>query len=528
MQFYQKLGFTRTIAFFSLLIGLFVVHLGERVALREGKGWDGVTFVYYTQHFDSLIQNRLINTKIEEPDLTLTHKVNRFFPSMVVHYALRTVQIPINTPNIIQTFAYYNLFCFVLASVFIGIIGQKFDLQEKSKWLLWFMLLFNFAVVKRSFYEPALTDLSAICLGIGLIASWASDSWKGLLGLIILAIIGAFTWQPITIYAYILLLFPRNIKLIEHKNQYLNWFFPLFFGSLFLFKFLTDYDQFGIRVFSQVQEIYYGQVPMYQKGLFVSAALATFYTAGYFGFLLKNCSFKNLIYFLKPNLIFRIIPVIVLYFSVNYLNSLVTPNSLVSANDVTSGTVSGLATAAVQNPFSILLSFIYSPLALHSPLGFLFMHAAFFGVVFIIATFFYNSFTQTLRKEGGIAFVLIFLSSYQSSLLNPQSRIGTALFPFIALLAVLVADRQRWSNGLYIFLILLNIFASKIWLPVGDFSDPAFSWVRWYSSFGLWANWFWTFLIGFLFCLVGSILLVFVYKDLILNYLTRWKNIIKK
>ncbi len=521
-----KFSFDYLNPLFALILGLFLVNFSERVALREGKGWDGVTFVYYSQHFDSLASNRLINAKIEEPKLTLTHKINRFFPSMVAHYALRTAQIPINTPNIIEAFAYYQVFCLVLASIFIGIIGQKFDLQEKNKWLLWCLLLCNFAVIKRSFYEPALTDLTAICLGIGLIAAWSVDNWKGTVGLLVLAMIGAFTWQPITIYAYFLLFFPRNIKLIEEKNQYLNWFFPLFFGGLFLYKFLMDYEAFGVRIFSNAQEMHFGQVPVYQKALFVSAGLASLFTAGYFGFLLKNCSFKNLIYFIKPNIIFRISFIFILYFAVNYLNSLVAPVG--TSLDPTSGAVAGTASAAVQNPFGILFSFMYSPLALHSPLEFVIQHAAFFGVSFVIATFFYPKFTEILRKEGGIGFILIFLVSYASSMLNPQSRIGTALFPFITFLAVLLIDRQNWRKELYFLLILVNIFASKIWLTIGDFTDPAFSWVRWYSSFGLWANLRSVVINGFMFVLLGGILWIVIYKNLIMNYLTKWKIFTKK
>jgi len=519
---YQKIGFTKFIALFSLIFGLLLVNFGERVALREGKGWDGVTFVYYAQHFDSLIKNRLINTNIKDGNLTLTHKVNRFFPSMVVHYSLKIAQIPINTPNIIETFAYYNLLCLVLASVFIGIIGQKFDLEEKSKWLLWFLLLFNFSVVKRSFYEPALTDLTAILLGISLITFWALDNWKGVIGLVIIGLIGAFVWQPITIYAYFLLLFPRNIKLIEQKNSWLNLAIWAVFGGIFFYYFANAYFNVGVEAFSAAVEHYFGQTPIYEKGLLVSGILATLFTGAYFGLLLKDCSLKNIIYFVKPNIIFRIIPIFLLYFLVNYLNSLVTSLASPTA-DVSSQVINSVANTATQSPLAFLSIFIYHPLAMHTPLGFIFLHASFFGAAFIVASFFYDSFTKILRQECGIGFILIFLASYQSAILNPQSRIGTAFFVFIAFVAVLMIDRKKWSNWSYLLLILINIFSSKIWLQIGDFTNLEFSWLRWYTSFGMWTNLRWVIIIGFLFCVFGGVLWILERK----NWIIQIKKLLK-
>ena len=324
-EFYQKVGFTKSAAVFTLIFGLIMVHFGEKVALRGGKGWDGVTFVYYAQNFDSLISNRLINTEIRDGDLTLTHKVNRFFPSMIVNFAIRVSGQTLNTPNIIRTFDYYNTLCLIITVLFIGLIGDKFQFKEKNKWLLWVFLILNFAIAKRGYYEPALSDTTALMLSVGLIAFWAKNDWKGTVGLISVAIVGAFCWQPVTVYAYFLLLFPRNIKFIRQKNIWLNTTFPILFGGVFLYGFWQSFQTGGIDYFNSTVVPAFGQLPYYEKGLKISAGLAAVFTAGYFGFILKDSSLRNFLYFVRPKILRRILPVVVLYFSVDFFERIGRP-----------------------------------------------------------------------------------------------------------------------------------------------------------------------------------------------------------
>ncbi|TAE01083.1 MAG: hypothetical protein EAZ97_04080 [Bacteroidetes bacterium] len=506
IEFYQKTGFTKIAFVLMFIIGLWGINFGEKVGLRDGKGWDGVTFVYYTQHFDSLISNRLINTAIRDTTLTLTHKTNRFFPSMAVHYAMKALDIHIETLTIIETFDWYNFFCLLLGAIAVGIIGKNFALQEKSKWLLFGFLFLNFAFLKRNFYEPALTDTTALVLCIWLIAFFSMDSWKGTLGIMLVAIIAAFTWQPITIYAYFLIFFPRKIKVVEQRNLWISIPAWTIFAAGFFYNFWTFYTENGIEGFNKMIVTAWGQQDYYAKGLKIAALAATVYTACYFGFLLKNISFKNFFSLYKPDILWRILPLPVLWFVVNFLNSLVAPAAVASNPDVTSSVMKGVAASAVSNPLSFIFNFAYHPSAVHLPLEFIFMQIAFFGLAYLIALFFYDQFTDQIRKEGGLGMICIFLVSYANSLLIPESRIGLAMFPFIALFSVLLIDRANWSNKIYCFLGILIFLVSKVWLHVGNFVDDLpFSYERWHLNSGMWINLRWYAITAFVFLCLGTL-----------------------
>ena len=58
-----------------------------------------------------------------------------------------------------------------------------------------------------------------------------------------MGLLGAFAWQPVLIYAYILLLFPKETTFLEQKgkiNTYLGLVIPTFFSLGFAYTFRVN------------------------------------------------------------------------------------------------------------------------------------------------------------------------------------------------------------------------------------------------------------------------------------------------
>jgi hypothetical protein len=497
-KIYQKLGFTISSALIVLVVGFLLIQLGEKIAVGNGAGFDGICYVYQVQNFEQLIETKKINSTSEACQIA---KVDRFLASMIVYYGMKFLSIPVSDyAAVVRGFEYNNLFWLVMAAIAWGTIGKRLHLQEKSKWLGFAFFFCSLAVMKLYFYNPVITDATAVCLGLILMAFFVQDSWLGLAGMTVVGIAGGFVWQPIMIYAYLLFLFPRNTVVLSEPNKWLNWIvggIPVF---LFVLYFIIDYRD-GMKPTDGI-EVRFGQTPMIEKMLWLSVILAVIYTLFYFFRLGANASWKNLWYFVKPQIddsdiknivlynVKRFVPLAIVFFTVKYFHESVSAEGVAEQG---AAYISSIATTAVTNPFMGLMGYIYSSLSLHAPLEFLVFGGVYFGPAVVIAAFFYSSVSEQIRKEGGIGIILIFIASF-SGLLNPQTRImGTAFFPVLLLFVVLMIDRQKWQTKYYYVLAAAALLASKVWLPIGNvwqLPNGSFgpAWDRLFMNYGTWAT----------------------------------------
>ncbi len=489
---YQKIGFLRLSLLIMLIYGFVQIHVGEKVGLRNGRGWDGVTYAFYVQHFDSLWDNGMLNKVhlLTSDTIPLTEKNNRFLASMLVHYSMRALDKPLEPTGIVRTFEYHNLIWALLAVLAWHFIAKKFAFREADKWLGLALMFGNFAFLKNNFYNPINTDMIAYCL---IIIQLAFFFYRFHVGIILTGFLGALVWQPITIYAYLMLLFPVDNPIIKTTNKAWIWNTLVVFlvGFIFGFGFWNDWQVAQKSgdietVFSRGLVGVFGQSPVNMKYFYVSVILAFFFTLFYFRILVRNIHFIETFKSISPKKILSgLLYCIMLLGAVKLSNLLFSPQT----QEVTSGAMTNILTNSTSNPFLVFVQFIYNTYAFHKPLEFYVAHITFFGLGFLIVGIYFHAFSQKVRKQGGMAILIIFVVSYANSILNPQSRIGTALAPFVLLYSILIIKDFQLKTGHYWVLFFLNVIISKIWYPIGDFiHNFDESYARYYMNWGTWMN----------------------------------------
>ncbi len=514
---YRRIGFLPIALLFTLIVRLFFINFGTKmpVEVNQGTGFDGIHYVVQTQKFQEFWNDRKLNLPIDANNLA---KVDRWLASGLVAYGMDLVGVEKTIPNVIRAFEYHNLFWVLSAVVAWWLIAGRLRLSENGKWLGLVFFQASTAILKVGTYYPTLTDTAAACLALWLIAFFLLESWIGMLGMMIVALMAAFLWQPVLIFAYLLFLFPKNTTIIEEPNPIINWAVKILPAFFFLFALWgTQYFSMGYEIFVKLPQ--YGQIPFSKDGLLLSVLLTMGFVVLFYYYLFINTSWKNLWYFIKPSieeknitniLIYnakRIIPIVILYFLVQFIHNLVSPVGG-AVVEQSGGVISSLTQSAVSNPLATIANYaFFSTWALHYPFEFYIFQASYFGIFFIIALVFYKQLAQIIRTEMGLGIILVLIASISTSFMTPQSRIGTASFPFVLVLATLLADRKKWSQQTYIILIIITLVASKVWFSIfvsdsQNVQERVMSSIQYFYfvETGSWspANWY----MGFAFCFV--------------------------
>lgn len=515
---YRRIGFLPIALLLTLIVRLFFMNFGTKmpIEVNQGTGFDGIHYVVQAQKFQEFWNDRKLNLPIDANNLA---KVDRWLTSGLVAYGMDLVGVEKTIPNVIRAFEYHNLLWALSAVVAWWLIAGRLRLSENGKWLGLVFFQASAAILKIGTYYPTLTDTAAACLALWLIAFFLLESWIGMLGMMVVALMGAFLWQPVLIFAYLLFLFPKNTSIIDEPNPIINWAVKILPAFLFFVGlWATQYFKLGYEIFVGLPQ--YGQIPFSKDGLWLSVLLALGFVALFYYYLFINTSLKNLWYFVKPSieeknitniLIYnakRIVPILILYFAVKYIHDLVSPLSG-AVGEQSSGVITGLASSVVSNPLATISGYgFFNAWSLHYPFEFYVFQASYFGVFFIIALVFYKQLAQIVRSEMGLGIMLVLIASISTGIMNPQSRIGTASFPFIMVLATLLADRKQWTQQTYIILIITSLVASKVWFSIflsdsQDVQTRVMSSIQYFYfvETGTWspANWY----MGFAFCFVG-------------------------
>jgi len=491
MELYKKIGFIPTALLIVLLVGLFKINFGEKILVGNGAGFDGVYYAFVVQNFEDQIQNRKVNTSWAEGQPA---KIDRFFPAMLVHYGMKAFDVTVSDYKaVVKAFEYHNLVWLLLGTLTWGLLAIKLKLKESSKWLGFVFFFASVAIQQVCFYDPVLTDTAAYVMALMLLAFFLyNHAIVTPLGIVFIAIMAGFTWQPITIYAYFLLAFPRKTSIISENNPYLNWAVWILPVFVTIYAFFGIYDgTAGIDKLNAATHPEYGEIPFHAPSLMFSFIMVCVFSFFYYKYLYQNFSWKNFWYFIKPSTdnnfdvkeillynIPRILSIGTIYFTVKYFHNLVSPlpNALAStasatgqqAANVTNDIVANTVTGLINSPLNGIATLSFNVFSLHLPLEFIIMFAVYFGVFFIIAIVYFPQFAKMVRTEGGLGVLLVFLASVNTALQNPQSRVGTALVPFVLVFVVMVIDKENWKEKFIYILIGLSVFASKFWYIIGN------------------------------------------------------------
>ena len=97
-----------------------------------------------------------------------------------------------------DTFRAYNLVMLVLAALAWAGIARTLALEDRFRWLGFCLLFFNFACLKMPFYNPVLTDTTALALAALLVHFHLRDAAAGMFAVLAL---GAFTALALLVLA---------------------------------------------------------------------------------------------------------------------------------------------------------------------------------------------------------------------------------------------------------------------------------------------------------------------------------------
>ncbi len=107
----------------------------------------------------------------------------------------------------------------MLSCVIYLFIAEELDLHQSGLWFGFVGIFVNFAFFKYAWYYPVLTDVSAAALSLAMLLFYLR---RRQLPLVIVTLMGAYTWPTLIYIGLFLLMFPRE-SIVEQKTSLPRW-----------------------------------------------------------------------------------------------------------------------------------------------------------------------------------------------------------------------------------------------------------------------------------------------------------------
>jgi hypothetical protein len=402
-------------------VGIFSIFWGERVQANGGFGHDGTIYGTIAQ---------LMNVRTLD-----TYYFQRIFPSVLVHIALTALRQPLDHQHVILAFSLLNLGQLLLSCVFYRWIAEELDLHQSGLWFGFVGIFVNFAYFKYAWYYPVLTDVTATSLSLAMLLFYLR---RQQLPLVIVTLLGAFTWPTLIYIGIFLLVFPRE-PIVAQKTSLPKWLAGA--GAAFVFA-------KGVRFYYTYCVLHHSWRPALAQPICVaiplSLILCSLYVYGAFVVLLRGISART---FLASLTLGRVALAAALFVATN-----VPAYLWADRTDRPASTYSNIT-------FMVELSVV-------KPLSFLVAHTIYFGPAFLLFLFYWKPFSQIIRSYGvGLTLVIwmgVFLSINTESRQNLSSYVIAV--PFLGLLIEKLALPAR-----FIWLIgALALAFSLVWVRIGS------------------------------------------------------------
>ncbi len=180
-----------------LAIGLFNLFWGEKVPAAGGLGWDGVVYASMVRDLGTILSHHHLSG----------YYTQRIVPAAIVRGMLLALGAPMNNANIIRGFEVYNLILLSGACWAWKRMVSVHHLSLAGCWLGFSGIFINYECSKQSFYNPVLTDVTALFVAMLLLLFYVE---KRPLALFFTTIIGAFSWPVVSVSGACLLFFMRT------------------------------------------------------------------------------------------------------------------------------------------------------------------------------------------------------------------------------------------------------------------------------------------------------------------------------
>ena len=423
--------------------GLFSIFHGERIPAGNGLGYDGVIYADTAVYFPESVFRKHETDK----------RIQRFLPSAVVHYSLRSFKAPLTPINVVRAFQILNLALLLAAVLLYRSISAMLGLGFSARWIGFLGLFFNFANAKMIYFYPTLTDTAGFFLGVLLVYFFLKDSS---VGLYLTALAGAFTWPSIPFYALFLIAFKKT----DRSHTAARAGFPVlgacFITGLLFFLMRWAFSSFGGSFFTGPGRYPLdGTLPFDASlglwsvlFLFFWVFLALVYLLNDQRFYDWRLSFKEF----RPGYtagmlaLFWLISRFVNFFSVSQANS---PMK------------SGYVFIALQNT---LMGSVTEPLI------FLLGHLVYYGPIVYLMLFYWKDLCRVVHEKG-LGLTLLVFFSVLFVLPRPESRQALDLMPILVIFTAKAIDRVKLGGAEIAWFAALSIFSSKIWMDLNGAPD---------------------------------------------------------
>lgn len=413
-----------------LIYGVIYLLIGGVIPVNSGYGWDGQFYRDIVKNFDlSLFSSKTLNI----------YRIQRIFPSGVLSIFLKTFQFPLSDSSILFGFQIFTLISLLLSVVTYNGIINELKINLLYQWLGFFGLFFNYAVLKQFFYYPVLTDQFAFLLGLLLFYFYIKNN---LLGLIIITLIGSFTWPLFIYFGIIFIIFPFGKK-IDFKSNNL--------ASLLLslgITFILFLDYFWLLDFQKVS-MPEGTIQIWTGLLFLSIIFATLYIFKGVKTLLAGFGFPTVKSVFNLDFLIRLVLSIFLYIGVNYIFELFSSDAASTLSTFTF--IQRVVLASVVRPFIYFIS-----------------HVVYFGPIIVLILLLWRKICDRLKTFG--LGVFLFLGLNLALSLNSESRTLIAAFPAFVIFLIFALGDIKLSYWFYWSFFLASIILSKVWISLGSVS----------------------------------------------------------
>jgi hypothetical protein len=499
---------------------------GEKIEAGQGFGYDGGEYANIAQHFEALIAEKSLDS----------YRIQRILPSAIVHYTLRSLEIPFTPPAIIMAFGFLNVAIFTVSSAVWCQIANRMHITAYAKLIGFIGLFVNFAVLKMASYYPVLTDNAALMLGLVALYFYLIGSR---IGLYVLMVVGAFTWPTVAYACVPLALFPyprsQSSSVLSEDSDRISSF-PRQHGQMNsddeqeplsaegADRWSLPYSYHPVRVLLVLAVLTVLVGLLLGKGRIAHEALillaATLLLLGWSAIEVR-------VQIKLPPLHFWLASAVALYVGItahrifeadptwyDTIESLLPLSYAIVACYVFAGlfmlwnsprlfrpaywlpgfrvhvllVIAGLfmGSSVVKSWLSgveMSAQFVFRNIilsAIQAPGIFLVAHVVYFGPIVVVALLYWRQASELIRDYGGGLLLITSLALLFS--LMSESRTIINFFPIFVMVSVGALDKQGDLSGKKVLLFaLLSLFMSRIWLQISDNHD-----LYYFMNFGPW------------------------------------------
>ena len=174
---------------------------GERVAVNDGFGWDGIIYRDIVCHLEEHYFSGGINS----------YHMHRILPFAMIHFIIKWTGIGITDANILRVAMWQNIVMLGLSVACFFRLSRLFRWKQTTEVMAFSLMFFTFPVLKYMGYYPLLTDTMALFLSFATACCYFDrhlrhrSLWLSLLGIISMTV-----WPVLSVVVLFLVALPSG------------------------------------------------------------------------------------------------------------------------------------------------------------------------------------------------------------------------------------------------------------------------------------------------------------------------------